>query len=68
MQSQSAHHHYGFDASAVSQLFTQLGQSLQAGNLAAAQQAYNAIQQDFQSAMPDLTSTQTGSNGVSLKA
>lgn len=56
-----AHHHHhhpsgNFDSSnlsssqqqAISALFSQLGQSLQSGNLSAAQQAYTALQQDFQ--------------------
>ncbi len=49
------HHHGGGDASQsssqqndISTLFGQLGQSLQAGNLSAAQQAYSSLQQDFQ--------------------
>lgn len=67
VQAQGAHHHHGDGQSAISQLFTQLGQSLQAGNLAAAQQAYSALQQDFQSFAQNL-STQTGVDGVSLKA
>jgi hypothetical protein len=67
VQERGTHHHHSEGPSALSQLFSQLGQSLQAGDLAAAQQAYSALQQDFQSA-PNLTSTQTGSNGVSLQA
>jgi outer membrane protein assembly factor BamD (BamD/ComL family) len=52
------HHHHRHSESDSSQspsnptpfstLFGQLGQSLQAGNLAAAQQAYASLQQDFQ--------------------
>ncbi len=43
------HHHHGGGGggSAVSQLLTQLGQSLQPGNLSAAQQAYGTLQQDL---------------------
>jgi outer membrane protein assembly factor BamD (BamD/ComL family) len=51
------HHHHQADGpqssttastSAISQLFDQLGQALQKGDLAAAQQAYSTMQQDFQ--------------------
>ena len=55
-QSQSAgkhvHHHHqgggGGGASAISLLMQELGQDLQTGSLSAAQQAYSALQQDFQ--------------------
>jgi len=54
-QSQSAqghhhHHHHGggSGSSQISQLFNQLGQALQSGNLSSAQQAYATLQQDFQ--------------------
>ena len=48
-QTHPHHHHRGGEqqSGAISQLVTQLGQSLRAGNLAAAQQAYGALQQDF---------------------
>ena len=49
------HHHPGGESSqssseqnALSMLFGQLGQQLQAGNLSGAQQAYSTMQQDFQ--------------------
>ena len=45
------HHHHGgggSGASAISQLFDQLGQALQSGNVSTAQQAYNSLLQDFQ--------------------
>jgi hypothetical protein len=49
------HHHVGGSGSsassgtsAIDQLLTQLGQSLQSGNLTAAQQAYSTLLQDFQ--------------------
>ena len=50
------HHHHHSDGSsqssseqnAISTLFGQLGQSLQSGNLTAAQQAYSSLQQDLQ--------------------
>lgn len=58
IQSQgSGHHHHSHpqDSSAtqqnpVAQLFSELGQALQSGNLSAAQQTYTTLQQDFQSA------------------
>jgi|SRR5271156_2001065 len=62
LQSQSSggggHHHHSHtqDSSASSQqnplaqLFSELGQALQSGNLSAAQQAYTSLSQDFQSA------------------
>jgi outer membrane protein assembly factor BamD (BamD/ComL family) len=46
------HHHHAFSGqsstSPLAQLFSQLGQSLQTGNLSSAQQAYSTLQQDFQ--------------------
>jgi soluble cytochrome b562 len=56
---QEHHHHHhqhhgegnGTNASgsdSISQLFGQLGQALQSGNLSSAQQAYSTLQQDFQ--------------------
>jgi hypothetical protein len=55
------------------QLFTQLGQALQSSNLAAAQQAYSSLQQDFQQVAPvssssGSTSAVTGSTGISVSA
>jgi hypothetical protein len=49
-QTHHHHHHHGGSSqgSAVSQLFSQLGQALQSGNLSSAQQAYNTLLQDFQ--------------------
>jgi len=46
------HHHHHSDAggsgsSSISQLMSQLGQALQAGNLSSAQQAYGSLQADF---------------------
>src|SRR5580704_12929162 len=60
LQSQSSgggHHHHSHaqDSSSSSQqnplaqLFSELGQALQSGNLSAAQQAYTSLSQDFQS-------------------
>jgi hypothetical protein len=44
------HHMHAGSANAsttISQIFSQLGQALQSGNLSAAQQAYTTLQQDF---------------------
>ena len=56
VQSQGGgHHHHGHGESSsaapqnpVAELFSELGQALQSGNLSAAQQAYTTLQQDFQ--------------------
>jgi hypothetical protein len=49
------HHHHGHAHSStaaqqnpLAELFSELGQALQSGNLSAAQQAYTTLQQDFQ--------------------
>ncbi len=46
------HHHHAFSSqsstSPLAQIFSQLGQALQNGNLSSAQQAYSTLQQDFQ--------------------
>jgi outer membrane protein assembly factor BamD (BamD/ComL family) len=81
MQSQQAqhlhgrhHHHHsdGDQAGTLSQLFAQLGQALQSGNLSAAQQTYSTLQQDLQqlgqSSAPVSASTPTASNTVSVNA
>ena len=54
-QSERPHHHHrmhaggsGQNSSDLSQLLTQLGSDLQAGNLSSAQQAYASLQQDLQ--------------------
>ncbi len=51
-QSRGHHHHHGGgdSGSTISQLFDQLGQALQSGNLSGAQQAYNSLMQDLQQA------------------
>lgn len=66
------HHHHGGGggSSEISQLFSQLGQQLQSGDLSSAQQTYSALLQDFgqsgqSSAQP---STQSGTSGVSVNA
>jgi outer membrane protein assembly factor BamD (BamD/ComL family) len=64
-----AHHHHrgggGGGGNEVSQLIEQLGQDLQSGSLTAAQQAYSALQQDFQQFAQPSTS---GSSNVSVTA
>jgi hypothetical protein len=56
------HHGHGYASSAapqnpVAELFTELGQALQSGNLSAAQQAYTTLQQDFQQSVSSGGST-----------
>jgi outer membrane protein assembly factor BamD (BamD/ComL family) len=65
------HHHSGGSSQSneISQLFQQLGQELQSGNLAAAQQAYGALSQDLQtfsqSSAPATAQSSTGSTSIS---
>jgi outer membrane protein assembly factor BamD (BamD/ComL family) len=62
------HHHHGggestqssSEQNAISTLFGQLGQQLQAGNLAGAQQAYSTMQQDFQQFALNNSGTSSG--------
>ena len=56
------HHSHAQDSSAtqqnpLAQLFSELGQALQSGNLSAAQQAYTTLQQDFQSTLSNSAPT-----------
>jgi len=69
------HHHHGGGGSqqnAISQMFQQLGQDLQSGQLSAAQQAYGSLQQDLQqfAETNGMAATQGGSSasGVSVSA
>src|SRR5271155_279430 len=60
-------------ASPISQLFSQLGQALQTGNLAAAQTAYTTLQADFQqfaqsNGLPSGAATASASSGISVNA
>jgi outer membrane protein assembly factor BamD (BamD/ComL family) len=71
----SGHHHHGHSPSSgaqqnpIAQLFSELGQALQSGNLSAAQQAYTALQQDFQSSSSgSTTNTSAGSGSVQTVA
>jgi soluble cytochrome b562 len=77
MQNQAVHmrHHRhggGNAAQQIGQEFDQLGQALQSGNLAAAQQAYSTLPQQLQQFAEGraLLSTQSASNGsgISVKA
>ncbi|MFI5117751.1 MAG: hypothetical protein ACHP8B_13755 [Terriglobales bacterium] len=77
-QSQGVHHHHhhhgggGSQQNAISQMFQQLGQDLQSGQLSAAQQAYGSLQQDLQqfATTNGVAATQSGSSasGVSVSA
>lgn len=64
------HHHHsgGGGSNALNQLFEQLGQDLQSGNLAEAQQAYGALISDLpQTAQTSVASaTQPTTSGVSV--
>lgn len=66
MQAHGHHHHHGGGGdgqNSISQLFEQLGQELQSGNLSAAQQSYNTLAQDLQSF--GASSTQSSSQSAS---
>jgi hypothetical protein len=70
------HHHHGgpiFENSSTGQnspatLFGELGQELQSGNLAAAQQTYSSLQQDFLQFVGGNGSTSSTNTGVSTGA
>jgi len=69
------HHHHSADDNAssngqtpVSTLFDQLGQSLQSGNLAAAQQAYSSLQQDFRQFALPLSANAASASNLSVSA
>jgi len=70
------HHHHGggggSQENSITQMFQQLGQDLQSGQLSAAQQAYGSLQQDLQqfALTNGVAATQSGSspNSVSLSA
>lgn len=71
VQAHHSHHHRGGGSSNdINQLFQQLGQDLQAGNLATAQQTYTTLQQDYQpNSSGTLVSGQsTGPNSISAVA
>jgi outer membrane protein assembly factor BamD (BamD/ComL family) len=68
------HHHHGggsgnSGANAISQMFSELGQALQSGNLTQAQQAYTTLQQDFQASGQNgggTSNSQTATNWVTV--
>jgi len=70
------HHHHGGggESSELSQLFSQLGQALQSGNLSTAQQTYNTMLQDLQQfslgsgQASTQQSSQSSSSGLSVSA
>jgi outer membrane protein assembly factor BamD (BamD/ComL family) len=66
------HHHHSSgsqDNSAISQLFSQIGQDLQSGDLSSAQQAYTTLQQDLQQyALSNGALNGVASSGVSETA
>jgi len=65
------HHHRGtVQTNQVSQLFQQLGQALQTGNLSSAQQIFNTLQQSFQFTRPTQGTPEpvTTSSSVSVSA
>jgi outer membrane protein assembly factor BamD (BamD/ComL family) len=83
-QMQGHHHHHhgggetstsgsstsGTSAGAIGQMFSQLGQSLQSGNLSSAQSEFASLQQELQAFIQtgSQSSTQTGSPGISISA
>lgn len=73
-QSTQGHHHHhhsgGGEGSQISQLFDQLGQALQSGNLSSAQQLYGTLQQDIQQLgqSSSQTSTTQQATNVSVSA
>src|SRR5579862_4894590 len=81
LQSQSSqthgHHHHrhgggGNQSNPISQLFQQLGQALQSGNVSSAQQIYNSLQQDLAQmgacGPPSQPASGTATTGVSVTA
>jgi outer membrane protein assembly factor BamD (BamD/ComL family) len=69
------HHHHSFNSdsnssqqSAISTLFSELGSSLQSGNLSAAQAAYSTLQQDFQQMGFGTSTTNSGSSTTAATA
>jgi outer membrane protein assembly factor BamD (BamD/ComL family) len=73
-----SHHHHGggggSGTSAISQLFDQLGQALQSGNLSTAQQVFSSLQQEIQqfsqsNGLPSSpASSQSRSTSISVNA
>jgi len=69
---QTHHHHHGGggESSQISQLFQQLGQDLQSGDISSAQKAYTTLQQDLQQFGQQSTQAQssTSTTGISVSA
>ncbi len=69
----SGHHHHhahsssGAQQNPIAELFSELGQALQSGNLSAAQQAYTTLQQDFQSASSGGSTSNTSPTAGSVQ-
>lgn len=61
---QGHHHHHG-GSGALSQLFDQLGEAIQSGNLPSAQQAYSSLSQQLQSNASVQTSQSSATVSVS---
>jgi outer membrane protein assembly factor BamD (BamD/ComL family) len=64
------HHHHSHSEnsnasqqSPLAQLFSELGQALQSGNLSAAQQAYTTLQQDFESTSSSSSTPELSTSG-----
>ena len=69
----AGHHHHHAEGSsnqqsAISSLFTSLGQSLQSGNIAAAQQTYSTLQQEFLQFSSGATSASVNGSSTSGSA
>lgn len=64
------HHHHRGGSNSVNQLFEQLGQSLQSGDLTSAQSTFATLQQDLQqpSAGSTASSSESAASGVSVSA
>ena len=63
------HAHSSGESDAIRQSITELGQALRAGDLRAAQQAYSALQQEFQTLSNWTSETSSNAtNGVSVSA
>lgn len=64
------HHHHGGGGqqNEISQMFQQLGQDLQSGQMSAAQQAYGPLQTDLQQFASQATTSSAASSGVSFSA
>ena len=68
--SQVHHHHHsgGGQESQIAQMFQQLGQALQSGDMTGAQQAFSSLQQLMQGNSPLTTSGESTPSGLSVSA